>query len=1102
MFISKRILFVFIILFWGIIYGFSQSFRYGIPLHKTFHSSDYNGSRTVWCVDRLPNGTMVIGTDKEIIFYNGLKFTTIYKNINANVVKVYSLSKIYVGGDNNFGYLIQDKKGVYNYVALSDSLKGDTANFVSVLNIFFSGDTIVFGGVTKTFLYVKDTLKKVWKSNTFSLMNIAGNNLYFKHRNGLYTLKNDRYYKLKNTSHLRLLGVQNILQETPDELFFEGWTKRWRGFMKYDFTKDTLIPIPSPIDSLLQKYSALALRRLHDGRLLVALYGYGIVILNKDLTPYAVFDNDGGLPNTYINWIFQDDNNNIWIATNNGFVIIYYDTGLYYYPANKIDVTTLITKIAPIGENKLIVGSTGKVTELILSKQLSLSSQFNVAEEHNNYLIMDIEPINDNEIIAEGMYKTLYFNPNSMHEIPPRTGGVYIIPSHIYDTTYYIINGFGGFSIITKQNGTWETTSKIKYNKYLAGAFEIDSNHLGFKDHRIIYSLSYNIDSSKVLSTKIINDSSNPLNYMIYLNDTIYGIKIIDNKVLKTNTYYYSSDKDTFLKAPFDFDISIGKNNIIPSFYHSVYNLHRDSTYLVKDNNLLSWIRVEGKRIFIENRNFSVLNNMVLEKPIYDRKRKVYWFSSGENIFSIPFDTSIPPQRFNVFVESVNLQNDSVIFLNGKIISNIIPYKLNSLKFTFAAPYFIAPKKIQYQYKLYPIEKEWSGYGFENFTRYTNLSPGKYTFFLKAKNVFGEETPVFKYEFTILPPWYMTWWAYILFLILLGIIICLIIKVYTYNLKQKNIRLEKVVKERTQKIQEQKEKLEKLVKKILNQNEEIKEKNLNITQSISYARQIQMTILSVDYEDLKNKVDIFIYFKPKDIVSGDFYFIRNIKSVDSLVFAAADSTGHGVPGAFMSLLGITFLNEIFSQKSFMHTNEILEELRNKVYNSLNKKEESDYEKKKDGIDMAIINYFYKEHKIEYSGAKNPLYLIRNKDDFDTPKSPKKIRIDETNNLILYEFAADRQPVGFHYNPKPFTKIEIEVKKNDIIYIFTDGYTDQFGGVKNSKYGHKRFKQLLLSISQMPMDEQKRILDEEINKWQEQANVGQIDDQLIIGIKIL
>jgi serine phosphatase RsbU (regulator of sigma subunit) len=242
----------------------------------------------------------------------------------------------------------------------------------------------------------------------------------------------------------------------------------------------------------------------------------------------------------------------------------------------------------------------------------------------------------------------------------------------------------------------------------------------------------------------------------------------------------------------------------------------------------------------------------------------------------------------------------------------------------------------------------------------------------------------------------------------------------------------------------------------------------------------------------------FTYFKPRDIVSGDFYWANRDKN--NVFLAVADCTGHGVPGAFMSILGISLLDKIIKEKEIYEPSLILNELRREIKKLLHQTgTESD---QKDGMDISVCVIDLLTMKMKYSGANNNIYLIRkagNELILTNKVAANKIKTSNYGNLDFIDFKSDRMPIGIYYNEKDsFTQIEFQIEKRDAIYLLTDGYADQFGGEHDQKFYFRNLKDLLIKVQDKSLLEQKRILDETIVKWQ--GNFPQTDDILVVGIK--
>lgn len=266
------------------------------------------------------------------------------------------------------------------------------------------------------------------------------------------------------------------------------------------------------------------------------------------------------------------------------------------------------------------------------------------------------------------------------------------------------------------------------------------------------------------------------------------------------------------------------------------------------------------------------------------------------------------------------------------------------------------------------------------------------------------------------------------------------------------------------------------------QRDQITIQKQEITDSINYAEYIQRAMLKADASVIEAVPEHFIFFRPRNIVSGDFYWLG--KKGESLIIAAVDCTGHGVPGGFMSMLGVAFLNEIVNKMpdkgsgTMLNAGEILNQLRDSVIKALHqtgKEGES-----KDGMDIALCVVNTQKSRLNFAGAFNPMYLVRNNE--------------------LTEVRGDRMPIGIFIKEKtPFTNYEIPLTKNDQIYIFSDGFADQFGGTKEKKFSSESMKHAILENSVKPMEEQKTALEKVHNEWK--GNIEQIDDILVIGFKV-
>jgi serine phosphatase RsbU (regulator of sigma subunit) len=346
--------------------------------------------------------------------------------------------------------------------------------------------------------------------------------------------------------------------------------------------------------------------------------------------------------------------------------------------------------------------------------------------------------------------------------------------------------------------------------------------------------------------------------------------------------------------------------------------------------------------------------------------------------------------------------------------------------------------------------------GKRNFVTYNALQPGSYVFEVDATNANVKSLYI-----CILP----AWWQTLSFKILVGVLVVVwfiyFIRMRESRLKRAKQLLEQRVERRTAQLSEQKGKIE------------IQQKQL--TDNIWYAEKIQRAILPV--EDQINSVfsEHFILFKPRDIVSGDFYYFRKIGK--KMVFAVADCTGHGVSGAIMSIMANSFLNETLSHRYSLKPNKILDDIRERIKTTLH--QAGKYHETQDGMDIALCILDPDTLIMQYAGAYLPVYIIRKK------------------KLIV--FKGDRQPVSIYLKEIPFTYHEIQLEKEDVIYLLSDGYASQLGGKYRKRFLTYNLKQLLLKINKRPLKEQRKILNDTIENWRGENE--QMDDICIIGLKL-
>jgi serine phosphatase RsbU (regulator of sigma subunit) len=554
---------------------------------------------------------------------------------------------------------------------------------------------------------------------------------------------------------------------------------------------------------------------------------------------------------------------------------------------------------------------------------------------------------------------------------------------------------------------------------------------------------------------------------LYYFDKSIDSLPIqqLDLKLTSNNIYSLAFENDTTLIVGTDkgFDKVIFNNNF--SNYKTQHYTENNG-FLSIENNLNSIYKDE----LTNSIYFGTVNGITIYSPSQEQK----------NIQSPP-----------ILLESIKLFNQDVNWSEYGEVDNMnipislnLPFKQNFISFTFSTIYFKNPKNITYRYQLAGFNDEWYD-SKNNEIVFQGLEPNNYSLKVKAITENGTESNVYEFNFIITPPFYKTWWFYILCIIVITSTIIIYIRLNLKRLRKEKLILEKTVRERTKEIVEQKDIIE--------------EKNKEITDSITYAQRIQHAILP-DKEKLDSYLkEYFVLFNPKDIVSGDFYWAN--KKDNKFYFMAADCTGHGVPGAIMSVIGHTSLETTLKTSNNLNAGQFLDLLTTNMVNTLVQSKQYSI---KDGMDVALCIYDVEKNTLEYAGANNPLYIVRPiETKFDNELNETSLVLN-TERYNLFEFKANKQPIGDFDHRVPFNTYTINIQPNDTIYMFSDGFADQFGGVKGKKYKYKPFKNFLLDIQQEKLDIQKEKLNNELIQWMNPSETNntyeQIDDVLIFGIR--
>ncbi len=610
--------------------------------------------------------------------------------------------------------------------------------------------------------------------------------------------------------------------------------------------------------------------------------------------------------------------------------------------------------------------------------------------------------------------------------------------------------------LVSKIKG--ETINKASFHKI----FKVNDSTLWGSSQNSLFRLS--IKGSNILSSqkfKLNIDQSNKLK-IIESNDTIIFI---------TSNFAYYYDRETLAVREYSKFDNILKNK------NKIFSLS-DTSIIITENNFI-------KAKFNTSKNLNHLKYAWLfeniEKILSDDNNNFWVICQNNSLFKISKNSKKNKREFKLFITDVTDKN-------GKSFANFNEIKLQSnyefINIQLTSPYYLKKGFVKYYFTIDSKNTENYIESSGPEIKISVLPAGNHTIYFTAINDLNEQSELIKIKLTIEPPfWKSTTLIVISFLVLL-ILTAILISAF-YRRKQRRIKeyneiLEIKVKERTAEIEQQNQLIKNQNNEIYEQYEKINYQNNEIKGSIRYAGKIQKAALPDTSLHKKYLSGFFNLYKPRDIVSGDFYWMAEAKN--KLLVAAVDCTGHGVPGGFLSMLGISFLNEIINdlirKEGDIDAAGILNSLRSQVISTLHQHTENTTH---DGMDMALAIIDKKNMSLNFAGANNPAYIIRNEK--------------------LSKIEADRIPIGYNkkLNNSKFTNKYVKLMKDDLIYIFSDGYADQFGGKFGKKFNLRRFRELLMHIQKHPLEKQKEISETVLLKWKND-NI-QVDDILLIGMKI-
>jgi ligand-binding sensor domain-containing protein/serine phosphatase RsbU (regulator of sigma subunit) len=1116
----------------------SCAVSYAQPDNRFEHLTTRNGlsHSTVFSLLQDKNGFMWFGTqDGGLNMYDGYRFyifshdpndsTTIATN-NVSTILEDRKGNIWIGTWGGGLDMYNPQKNVFihykNNPADSNSLSHNNAQAIfedSKSNIWIG---TAGGGLNKLdprtgkfthFRNIESDTTSISHNRIWSIAEDIFGVIWVGTSNGLNALdpvtgKFKRYYAKENQpgtiSHPK---VRTVFVDYKGIL----WVGTSNGLDRLDGATGKFVHYkPNPDYKLLPETNEVnVIYQDSKGNLWIGTHAGGLTMMDKDGRFYnyrSSLDNAHSLSYNDVRDIYEDRSGILWVATRGGGInkIDLKPLKFQHYRASDLEgqnnlKSNRIKFIYPDTDEKVWIGTDGGGLSLFDKNTRSFTSWTHAAENPNSIssnrvravyksrngtLWVGTDGSGINKIEPNGKItrmKNIPDNPNSVGDddilslAEDADGMIWVGTDAGLDRYDPVKNEF-----IHYRNNPDDTTSlsndRIWYLMTDSqGRLWIGTDDgLNLYDHKTQKFTQYKNDPNKK------NSISNNDIFCLHEDEkhnlwigTGRGLNMMDSKTGKI-TYY--SDKDG-LPGNSIYSIQQSENGIL-----WISTINGVSRFDVKEKKFRNYFEHDG----LQSNEFNQGCGAVTKDG--------YFLFGGNNGFNVfhpdqvidnPYIPQVVLTDFLLFNQPVKIGNGSPLSASITFTKSItLSYDQSVFTIAFAALSYNVPEENQYAYMLEGFDKDWVYSGFRRDATYTNLSPGKYIFRVKASNndgVWNEKGT--SLEIIITPPFWKTGWFYALCVIAGISLIYLLIKLRERKLIHEKKVLEEKIMRRTEKIKQQ--------NAVLNlQKEELATRNQDIMDSIRYAKRIQEAILPPTHFVEEKLQDHFILYRPKDVVSGDFYWVD--EAGGKILVAAVDCTGHGVPGAFVSIIGSNGLNRAVNEFGLTRPCHILDKLNELVIESLH---QSEYDTK-DGMDISICTINKNLKEIEYSGANNSLYYISRTEKMDA----EKYNILRNGEHVLYEIKPDKQPIGgIGYTKKPFSSSNIPYEPGDVFYLFSDGYADQFGGEKGKKFKYLQLKELLLSIQHLSMKEQKEKLHEQFLKWK--GNLEQVDDVCIIGIRL-
>jgi len=1002
-------------------------------------NQDGLSSNIVYCLYQDSKANIWIGTYEGLVKYDGQNLQT-YTTENGLISNIITT-------------VCEDTKG--------QIWVGTENGGVSILSAPQDSSAVQFKSYESTGPYIGNNFNKIiessdgnmWLGSTKGLV-LAGDR-----KTTLYSRKND------------MIGnnVHDLLEDLKGDLWIvtnKGLSKfNGKTFFNYNSTNGY------PFDHI------TCIEEDREGNLWIGTSDQGVIQFNKKSKKFKIFNANNGLSDDVVLSILEDFSNNIWIGTQGGGINKFTGETFTYYGEKEGLTSGLSNNLYYDSKDNLWIATRKGVMKYdgvsmtAFTKEQGLpSNDCRVIFEDNKSNVWigtttGVAKIVDDEVVAVFDYKDgimstttcILQDAKGIMWFGTDGGGIVKYDGFLF-SSYSMINGISSNRVTSMieddENTLWIGTFGGGVNRF--NGFEF---------------LAY--DKSDGVSSNIIYCLEKDPRGAIYMG-TQNGITRYDKGEIIVIDVTDGLSSNNIKMMKFD-----GENSLWVSSERGLDRLYLNPPQVYRQiGEAISEIKHYGKKDGITKGEVST---------VCEDNQGNLWFGSRKGL--IKFDINIDEynaQKPQTYITDLQIDYKRVNWKKRgyeivpwtNVPKNLeLPHDTAHVTFSFVGINHKAPYEVRYQWKLEGFDKAYTPFTYKNTVTYPKLPPGKYIFKVIACNSDEEcndaENPA-TFEFEVSPPFWQEIWFLSSIAIVVIIVIYLLLKMRERKMLRERLILERKVKVRTQEVVDKNQELELVNLEMISKNKEIEEKNKDVNSSIRYALTIQKASFP-PIVDLKNVFEnSFIYHLPRDIVSGDFYWYKKLEK--EFVVAIVDCTGHGVPGAFMSMIGMTLLNEIMSGQPEIDPGMAL----NRLDLGIRKAFENSENSSNDGMDVVLCTINKDKKVVKYSGAYRPLYLVRNGE--------------------LIEYKATKYAIGSkEVLEKDYVTHEIPYQDGDCIYLLSDGYPDQFGGPYNKKFKTKVMKSMFLNIQQHDMEKQKELIHQRYLDWK--GDFEQVDDILICGIKL-